>query len=73
MPQALFEAGGRAPGSLRPAFAAAQREWLLTTDFERTVAVLQARLADRLRTPPARRCWSRTRSAAATSTGGWRS
>ena len=28
VPQALFEAGRRAPDSLRPAFAAAQREWL---------------------------------------------
>jgi len=46
VPQALFEAGRRAPESLRPAFAAAQREWLLSTDFERTVAVLKAGLAD---------------------------
>jgi tight adherence protein B len=46
VPQALFEAGERAPGSLRPAFAAAQREWVLSTDFERTVAVLKDGLAD---------------------------
>jgi tight adherence protein B len=46
VPQALFEAGERAPASLRPAFAAAQREWALSTDFERTVAVLKAGLAD---------------------------
>jgi tight adherence protein B len=46
VPQALFEAGRRAPDSLRPAFAAAQREWLLSTDFERTVSVLKAALAD---------------------------
>jgi tight adherence protein B len=46
VPQALFEAGRRAPVVLRPAFAAAQREWLLSVDFERTVAVLKARLAD---------------------------
>jgi tight adherence protein B len=46
VPQALFEAGRRAPDSLRPAFDAAQREWLLSTDFERTVAVLKAGLAD---------------------------
>ncbi len=46
VPQALFEAGRRAPDSLRPSFAAAQREWLLSTDFERTVAVLKAGLAD---------------------------
>lgn len=46
VPQALFEAGRRAPHSLQPAFSAAQREWLLSTDFERTVAVLKAGLAD---------------------------
>jgi tight adherence protein B len=46
VPQALFEAGERAPASLRGAFAAAQREWLLSTDFERTVAVLKDGLAD---------------------------
>ena len=46
VPQALFEAGERAPASLRPAFAAAQREWVLSTDFERTVAVLKDGLAD---------------------------
>jgi len=46
VPQALFEAGRRAPEPLRPAFEAAQREWVLSTDFERTIAVLKARLAD---------------------------
>jgi tight adherence protein B len=46
VPQALFEAGERAPAGLRPAFAAAQREWVLSTDFERTVAVLKDGLAD---------------------------
>jgi tight adherence protein B len=46
VPQALFDAGRRAPDSLRPAFAAAQREWVLSTDFERTIAVLKAGLAD---------------------------
>jgi tight adherence protein B len=46
VPQALFEAGKRAPASLRPAFAAAHREWVLSTDFERTVAVLKDGLAD---------------------------
>jgi tight adherence protein B len=46
VPQALFEAGERAPASLRPAFAAAQREWLLSTNFDRTVAVLKDGLAD---------------------------
>ena len=46
VPQALFEAGRRAPDEPAPAFAAAQREWLLSTDFERTVSVLKAGLAD---------------------------
>lgn len=46
IPQALFEVGPRAPEDMRPAFAAAQREWLLSTDFERTLTVLRARLAD---------------------------
>ena len=46
IPQALFDVGARAPEELRPAFEAAQREWLLSTDFERTVEVLTARLAD---------------------------
>lgn len=46
IPQALFEVGRRAPEELRPAFAAAEREWLLSTDFPRTVSTLKARLAD---------------------------
>ncbi len=46
IPQALFEAGRRAPVELRGAFATAHREWLLTTDFTRTLAVLKERLAD---------------------------
>jgi tight adherence protein B len=46
IPQALFEVGRRAPEELRPAFSAAQREWLLSTDFARTLEVLKARLAD---------------------------
>ncbi|HVM55728.1 MAG TPA: hypothetical protein VM262_21265 [Acidimicrobiales bacterium] len=46
IPHALFEVGSRAPADLRPAFDAAHREWLLSTDFERTIAVLTARLAD---------------------------
>ncbi len=46
VPQALFEAGQRAPDSMRPAFVAAQREWLLSTDFERTVRLLKSGLAD---------------------------
>jgi tight adherence protein B len=46
IPQALFEVGARGPVEMRPAFAAAHREWMLTTDFARTVAVLKGRLAD---------------------------
>ncbi len=46
IPQALFEVGRRAPEELRPAFVAAQREWLLSTDFARTLQVLKSRLAD---------------------------
>ena len=46
IPQALFEAGQRAPAELQAAFAAGHREWLLSTDFTRTVAVLEALVAD---------------------------
>jgi tight adherence protein B len=46
IPQALFEVGRRAPAELRPAFAVAHREWLLTMDFNRTVDVLKLQLAD---------------------------
>jgi tight adherence protein B len=46
IPQALFEVGRRAPVEWRPAFAAAEREWLLTTDLSRTTALLKDRLAD---------------------------
>jgi tight adherence protein B len=46
IPQAFLEVGGRGPDELRPAFRSAQREWALTTDFERTVTVLKDRLAD---------------------------
>jgi tight adherence protein B len=46
IPQALFEVGRRAPAELRPAFAMAEREWLLSTDLERTAAVLKAELGD---------------------------
>lgn len=45
IPQALFEAGRRAPAGWQPAFAAAEREWLLTTDFSRTTAMLKDGLA----------------------------
>jgi tight adherence protein B len=46
IPQSLLEVGMRGPSELRPAFRAAQREWSLSTDFERTVAVIKERLAD---------------------------
>ena len=46
IPQALLEVGLRGPVELRSAFQAAQREWSLTTDFERTIHVLKERLAD---------------------------
>jgi len=46
IPQALFEVGRRGPEELRPAFAIAEREWRLSTDFARTVATLKDRLAD---------------------------
>ncbi len=46
IPQALFEVGRRGSLETQPAFAAAHREWLLSTDFPRSVAVLKARLSD---------------------------
>jgi tight adherence protein B len=46
IPQALFDVGRRAPEEMQPAFEVARREWLLSTDFERTLDVLRARLAD---------------------------
>jgi len=46
IPQALFDVGMRGPDELRPAFAAAHREWMISTDFSRTIAVLKVRLAD---------------------------
>ncbi len=46
IPQALFEVGRRAPVEWRAGFAAAEREWLLTTDFAATTALLKDRLVD---------------------------
>lgn len=46
LPQALFEVGSAGPEALRPAFTAAHREWMLTTDFSRTLRVLRDELAD---------------------------
>ncbi|MEX2503338.1 MAG: hypothetical protein WD378_00715 [Egicoccus sp.] len=46
VPQALLTVGLRGPVEMRSAFEAAQREWLMSTDFERTLDVLRAHLAD---------------------------
>lgn len=46
IPQALFEVGTRAPIELQPAFKGARREWLISTDFERTATLLKQGLAD---------------------------
>lgn len=46
VPQALFEVGRRGPEELRPAFEVAHREWLLSTDFARTLAILKQQLCD---------------------------
>jgi tight adherence protein B len=46
VPQALFDVGRHAPPELRPAFASAHREWLLSRDFGRTTRLLKAELAD---------------------------
>ena len=46
IPQALLEVGRRGPEELRPAFAAAEREWLISTDFARATAVLKSMLHD---------------------------
>lgn len=46
IPQALLAVGLRGPEEMRPAFAAAQREWLISTDLDRTLDVLKGQLAD---------------------------
>jgi tight adherence protein B len=46
IPQALLGVGLKGPEEMRPAFLAAQREWLISTDFDRTLLVLKAQLAD---------------------------
>ena len=46
IPQALFDVGLRGPRELRAGFEAAHREWLISTDFGRSVSVLKERLAD---------------------------
>jgi tight adherence protein B len=47
IPVATMEAGRKAPTApMREAFEAANREWLLTTDFSRAATVLKRQLAD---------------------------
>jgi tight adherence protein B len=46
VPQALLTVGLSGPEELRPGFVAARREWLVSTDFGRTLDVLKAHLAD---------------------------
>lgn len=46
IPTGLLEIGDTAPDSMKGAFASAQREWLISTDFERTLDVLKAELAE---------------------------
>lgn len=46
IPQAVVEVGRRSPAEIRPAFAAAEREWRISTDFERALGVLKHQLAD---------------------------
>lgn len=46
IPQALFEVGKNAPVELQVAFTTAHREWMISTDFSRTVAILKDQLAD---------------------------
>ena len=44
IPQATFEVGLRTHDGLRPAFEDAHREWLISTDFGRSLDVLKAKL-----------------------------
>lgn len=46
IPHALMEVGRHAPTELRGAFAAAEREWLLTTDLTKALQTLKDELAD---------------------------
>jgi tight adherence protein B len=46
IPQALLVVGSSGHEEMQPAFEAAQREWLISTDFARTLDVLKAQLAD---------------------------
>ena len=44
IPQATFEVGLRSHEGLRPAFESAHREWLISTDFARSLEVLKQQL-----------------------------
>ena len=44
IPQATFEVGLRTTGRLQPAFEEAHREWLISTDFARSLSVLKSAL-----------------------------
>ncbi|MHB1486664.1 MAG: type II secretion system F family protein [Acidimicrobiales bacterium] len=46
VPQALIEVGHGCPLEMRPAFASFEREWLISTDFARSLEVLKHHLAD---------------------------
>ncbi|MEX0952951.1 MAG: hypothetical protein WDZ26_03885 [Nitriliruptoraceae bacterium] len=46
VPQALLDVGRRGPEEMRPAFGAAERTWMVSTDFSRTLDVLRTELAD---------------------------
>ncbi len=46
VPQALISVGLNGPEDMRAAFLAAQREWMISTDFDRTLHVLKSQLAD---------------------------
>lgn len=46
IPLALLEVGRRGPVEVRPAFAAAQREWSMSSDPDRMIQVLRRELAD---------------------------
>jgi tight adherence protein B len=46
IPQALFESASRLPSAMQGPFADARREWMLSTDFASTVAVLKTALRD---------------------------
>ncbi len=46
IPQALLSVGAKGPEEMRSAFGAAHREWLISTDLDRTLQTLKAHLAD---------------------------